>query len=157
MLRGKSSGQWLVARKRDPRADRPTTTSGTQITCPTLMPFALSSLFRMLSPIIPVHPRGSPVSPIIPVHTQEQGGGGCPLQNTRANNSFVFSRHVNYMLNSMSNYIVGAPTFLECGGLPPLLRLTKRSVMNGLGETDGIAKAGASSRTPRPATASTTG
>jgi hypothetical protein len=28
-----------------------------------------------LSPIIPVHPRNSPVSLIIPVHTQKQGGG----------------------------------------------------------------------------------
>src|SRR5208283_771347 len=37
--------------------------------------FAFPSLFRVLSPIIPVHPRNSPVSPIIPVHTQKQGGG----------------------------------------------------------------------------------
>src|SRR5208337_2201088 len=43
---------------------------------PTPSPFALSSLFRMLSPIIPVHPRNAPVSPIIPAHTQKQGGGG---------------------------------------------------------------------------------
>ena len=38
--------------------------------------FAVSSLFRLLSPIIPVHPRHSPVSPIIPALTQKQGGGG---------------------------------------------------------------------------------
>jgi hypothetical protein len=37
--------------------------------------FVFSSLFRMLSPTIPVHPRNAPVSPIIPVHTQKQGGG----------------------------------------------------------------------------------
>ena len=43
---------------------------------PTPSPFALSSLFRMLSPIIPVHPRDALVSPIIPVHTQKQGAGG---------------------------------------------------------------------------------
>jgi hypothetical protein len=46
---------------------------------PTHSLFAVPSLFRMLSPIIPVHPRHSPVSPIIPVHTQKQGGGVCYL------------------------------------------------------------------------------
>jgi hypothetical protein len=40
-----------------------------------LASFVFSSLFRMLSPTIPVHPRNAPVSPIIPVHTQKQGGG----------------------------------------------------------------------------------
>src|SRR5208337_354865 len=39
-------------------------------------PFALPSLFRLLSPTIPVHQRNAPVSPIIPVLTQKQGGGG---------------------------------------------------------------------------------
>ena len=38
--------------------------------------FASSSLLRVLSPIIPLHRRHSPVSPIIPVHTQNIGGGG---------------------------------------------------------------------------------
>ncbi len=41
---------------------------------PTHSVFGPSSLFRMLSPTIPVHPRNAPVSPIIPVHTQKQGG-----------------------------------------------------------------------------------
>jgi len=41
--------------------------------------FVSSSLFRMLSPTIPVHPRNAPVSPIIPVHTQKQGGGALLL------------------------------------------------------------------------------
>ena len=40
---------------------------------------------------------------------------------------------------------------LECGGSPPLLRLTQERQMNGWGETDRIAKAGASSRTPKEA------
>ena len=40
-------------------------------------------------------------------------GWGYPLQNAPANNSFVFSRHVNDMCNYISNYIVGAPTFLN--------------------------------------------
>ena len=31
--------------------------------------------FPALTPIIPAHPRGSPVSPIIPAHTQKQGVG----------------------------------------------------------------------------------
>ncbi len=49
---------------------------------PTLSLFALSSLFRMLSPIIPAHPRNAPVSPIIPAHTQKQGvGGSCGMTN----------------------------------------------------------------------------
>ena len=61
------------------------------------------------------------------------------------------------IFTTTSSIHVGAPTFLECGGLPPLLRLTKRRFMNGLRETGGVAKAGASSRTPRPAFASTTG
>src|SRR5208337_2771870 len=43
---------------------------------PTPSLFATPSLFRTLSPTIPVHPRTAPVSPIIPVHTQKQGGGG---------------------------------------------------------------------------------
>jgi hypothetical protein len=42
-------------------------------------PFGLPSLFRLLSPIIPVDPGNSPVSPIIPVHTQKQGGGALLL------------------------------------------------------------------------------
>ncbi len=71
-----ASGEWLVARKRDPRADRPAAPSGTQKACSTPSFFASSSLFCLLSPIIPVHPRDTPVSPIIPVHTQKQGGGG---------------------------------------------------------------------------------
>src|SRR5208283_2841454 len=37
-------------------------------------------------------------------------GWGCLPQNVLANNSFVFSRHVNCILNYMSYYIVGAPT-----------------------------------------------
>src|SRR5208337_3683568 len=45
---------------------------------PTPALFALSSLLRLLSPTIPVHPRNAPVTPIIPVHTQKQGGGAYP-------------------------------------------------------------------------------
>jgi len=102
MLRGRRSCTTSV---------RPGYLSQTQTTRSTADFFVLSSLFRILSPTIPVHRRHSPVSPIIPVHTQKQGGGGCSKQNARANNSFVFSRHVNYILNYMSYYIVGAPTF----------------------------------------------
>jgi|SRR5271157_258614 len=75
--------------------------------------FSSSSFSLPLTPLFLLHARHSPVSPIIPVHTQKQGGGECPLQNAFANNSLVFSCHVNCMLNSMSNYIVGAPTFLR--------------------------------------------
>ena len=46
---------------------------------PTPSLFAAPSLFRILSPIIPVHRCHSAVSPIIPVHTQKQGGGGCVI------------------------------------------------------------------------------
>jgi hypothetical protein len=46
---------------------------------PTRSLFAVPSLFRMLSPIIPVDPGNSPVSPIIPVLTQKQGGGALLL------------------------------------------------------------------------------
>ncbi len=95
----------------------------------------LATCHSPLTPIIPALTNHFPVSPIIPALTQNIGGGGCPLQNALAHNSFVFSRRVNYILNYMNNYIVGAPTFLECGGLPPLLRLTQRRVMNGLRET----------------------
>ena len=61
---------------------------------PTPLLFAVPSLFRMLSPIIPVHPRNAPVSPIIPAHTQKQGVG---------------------VGNTMVTYLkyVGAPTILE--------------------------------------------
>src|SRR5208283_3173931 len=72
-----------------------------------------------LSPIIPVHPGHSPVSPIIPVHTQKQGGGGCFFELSTFNfelvlsdNSFLFFRSSNHMVNYMINHIVGAPTFL---------------------------------------------
>jgi hypothetical protein len=176
----------------------------------------------LVSPIIPVHPRNSPVSPIIPVHTQKQGGGGHFSQDAFSPNSFVFSRHGNYILNYMNNNIVGAPTYckclttartrknrsedrplqkrkhgpprkttrgannapqedgpykrcklrartgktcilqgnnqvcrradiLECGGSPPLLRLTRCLTTDRLGKMDYIAKAGASSRTPKTA------
>jgi len=57
---------------------RPGNPFGTQTTRPKPSPFALSSLFRILSPTIPVHRRHSPVSPIISVHTQKHGGGGVP-------------------------------------------------------------------------------
>jgi len=57
------------------------------------------------------------------------------LQKARAHNPFDYSCYVNYILHYVSNYIVSAPTFLECGGLPPLLWLTQRRVMNGLKET----------------------
>jgi hypothetical protein len=63
---------------------------------PTPSSFASASVFRMLSPTVPVHPRNAPVSPIIPVHTQKQGGGGgCLLQNVFAYNPFVFCGPVN--------------------------------------------------------------
>jgi hypothetical protein len=71
-----------------------------------------ANCFSPLTPIIPVHARHSTVSPIIPVHTQKQGEGVPPTQNARACNSFVFFDHVNSVINYMSNYIVGAPTFV---------------------------------------------
>ena len=83
-----ASGEWLVAREKDPRADRPESPSGTQTARPTSSPramfakgrtsFALPSFFCMLSPTIPAHRRHSPVSPIIPALTQKQGGGVAP-------------------------------------------------------------------------------
>jgi len=91
-------------------SERPGAPSGTHRTRPTPSPFAVPSLFRMLSPTIPVHPRNAPVSPIIPIHTQKQGGGGCLLQISFCYNSFVFFRSVNHILNYMNTYIVGAPT-----------------------------------------------
>ncbi len=54
---------------------RSATSSRTRTPRPKPPRFALPSLFRPLSPTIPVHPRNAPVSPIIPVHTQKQGGG----------------------------------------------------------------------------------
>jgi len=46
---------------------------------------------------------------------------------------------------------------LECGGLPPLFGVTQGRQLNCMGGADGIVKAGASSRTPKSAFASTTG
>jgi len=40
------------------------------------------------------------------------GGWGVPMQSAFSHNSFVFSRHSNYILNYMITNIVGAPTFL---------------------------------------------
>src|SRR5208337_4200421 len=37
--------------------------------------FALSSLFRPLTPLFPLHPRNSPVTPLFPLLTHKQGGG----------------------------------------------------------------------------------
>jgi hypothetical protein len=45
--------------------------------------------------------------------TYAKHGGGGPLpQNALSRNSFVFFYCVNYILNYMNNYIVGAPTFV---------------------------------------------
>ncbi len=63
--------------------------------------FALPSLFRVLSPIIPAHPRNAPVSPIIPAHTQNRGVGAV----------IVMVTYLKY---------VGAPTI-------PFLRERRRS------------------------------
>src|SRR5208337_811500 len=78
---------------------------------PTPSPFALSSLFRMLSPIIPVHPRNAPVSPIIPAHTQKQGGRGYPWYDQ----SFYFGI-------AISSTDLRFPFFLRalCDGSAPL-------------------------------------
>ena len=46
---------------------------------PTPSPFVSPSLFRMLSPLLPLHPRNSPVTPLFPLHTQKQGGWGPSL------------------------------------------------------------------------------
>jgi hypothetical protein len=85
---------------------RPGTSSGTQRTRPTSPLFALSLLFRVLSPSIPVHPRNAPVSPIIPVLTQKQGGGGVS-RHMRSPVTLLFS---SAMLTTTLSAIVGAPT-----------------------------------------------
>src|SRR5208337_1203029 len=89
--------------------------------------FASVSLFRMLSPIIPVHPRHVPVSPIIPAHTQKHGGGGafCEMCSPA---TLLFS---TTMLTTMLSAIVGAPTF-------PFLHPICRSVCGRLLEQNGI-------------------
>ena len=76
-----------------------------------------------LSPLFTLHPGKPPVTPLFPLLTQKQGGGGVFSFASSASftffsssslspNSFVFSRHSNYMLNYMNTYIVGAPTFV---------------------------------------------
>jgi hypothetical protein len=87
--------------------------------------FASASLFRMLSPTIPVHPRNSPVSPIIPVHTQKQGGGGHneakevkEVKEAENNRAFLTPA-----FTTTSIAIVGAPTFLGLARLLSFLRL----------------------------------
>jgi hypothetical protein len=85
---------------------RPGNPSGTQGTRPTSSHFPLSSLFRVLSPTIPVHPRNAPVSPITPVLTQKQGGGGIS-RHMRSPVTLLFS---SAMLTDMLSTIVGAPT-----------------------------------------------
>src|SRR5208283_5870665 len=124
-------------------SDRPTP-SPALLSLPTSHPPARRSFSgggplatALVTPIIPVHPRNTPVSPIIPVHTQKQGGGGClfqlstghpakdahperPRRGGRAEgslpsfspNSFVFSCSKYYLLNSINSNNVGAPTFL---------------------------------------------
>jgi hypothetical protein len=59
---------------------------------PTPSLFALSSLLRLLSPTIPVHPRNAPVSLIIPVHTQKQGVGGYPCYDQSSHFGNVLAR-----------------------------------------------------------------
>jgi hypothetical protein len=59
----------------------------------------------------------------------------------------------NTLTISTNSVNVGASTFLECGESTPLLRLQQRRYMNHWGETACIAKAGASSRTPKLAPA----
>src|SRR5208283_4206497 len=79
--------------------------------------FVSVSLFRMLSPTIPVHPRNAPVSPIIPVHTQKRGGGDifCKMSSHL---TLLFSLAV---LTTKLSTIVGTPTF-------PFLHSFRRSL-----------------------------
>ena len=75
---------------------------------PTPSSFASASLFRMLSPTVPVHPRNAPVSPIIPVHTQKQGGVGGVFCKMCSPITLLFSAA---LLTRQLSAIVGAPTF----------------------------------------------
>jgi hypothetical protein len=101
-------------------SDRPTPSFAPPLLATSHPPLATA----LLTPIIPVHPRNSPVSSIIPVHTQKQGGGGCfftfhcrlstvGCELSSPPNSFVFSRCSYYYIIYMNNTIVGAPTFCK--------------------------------------------
>jgi len=81
-----------------------------------------------LTPIIPALTDHSPVSPIIPALTQNRGVG---------------------YLNGNVPKICRRADILECGGSPPPLEVTQCGKLNCLGETDGVSKAGASSRTAK--------
>src|SRR5208283_3436233 len=77
----------------------------------------------------------------------------------KSNHSRTYAKHRGWgsYLHSNVSKICRRADILECGGSPPLLGVTKGRQLNCMRGTDGIAKAGASSRTPRPAFAGTTG
>ncbi len=100
----------------------------------------------------------------LPLSTLAQSPLPTPLQSTHAHLSHfrppiapAVPTHANLVSpNSFpcntcekKHHAVGAPTFLECGGSPSLLRLTEWRPINRLAEVDYVAKAGASSRTPK--------
>src|SRR5208283_175957 len=75
-------------------SERAVVSSGTQKACPTRSPFALPSLLRTLSPIIPAL-------------TQKQGGGGLQI---KLGSSISLLVSVTALTSKLSA-IVGAPTF----------------------------------------------
>jgi len=77
---------------------------------PTPSPFALPSLFRLLSPIIPLHRRHSPVTPLFPLHTQKQGGGGHFSAHGQMPASITL-KLCYCMLHATQMQNVGAPTY----------------------------------------------
>ncbi len=82
--------------------------SGAISSLPTPSSFASPSLLRQLTPLLPLHPRKSPVTPLFPLLTQKQGGGGvfCKMCSPI---TLLFSMAV---LTMQLRIIVGAPTFL---------------------------------------------
>ena len=105
--------------------------------------------FFRLSPIIPALTGTPPVTPIIPALTQIPGGGGhttpfscatgncCPTSRTISN----MYHYIKYQCRRADNFGVRR--------LAAAFTVDAVALMNCLGEADYIAKAGASSRTPK--------
>ena len=99
----------------------------------------------------------------LPLSTLVQSPLPIPLQSTHAHLSHsrppitpAVATHANLVLpnsfpcNTCEKKSCGRPAdILECGGSPPLLRLTEWRPINRLAKVDYVAKAGASSRTPK--------
>jgi len=113
--------------------------------------FALSSLFRPLTPLFPLHPRNSPVTPLFPLLTHKQGGGGylCSLSVLPYSPLGVYPDPVG-MVNPLSAAFSCSPLATRHSPLPLFaLRVRDRSRHGRDGESSLLSDLSLATRFPR--------